>query len=374
MKPTFILSVTLCVIVFTSAAQKNNEVLDPANSPSSKLKKSELSLGRPKSRESVTLPISHVQIIDVRPDTSKFGVYTFLAGRYQYTFEKPIAAELNVFFNSYLENQFHPFGDTIIAYVKKMWIGEYDSINIERQLRKRMRQLFLKIEFYQKKERCFYPLYRYDTCLFIQHAPGKQTMEPLESVLTGSVRKLFLLKADSYTRLTCVTEEKVTALNEIPFMYPVIQDSLPAKGVFKSFEDFRNNQPRHRQFTIEFGKTSDQVFIPGEKIADSALIDYWGVCDGDHVFMKIGLNLFPLFRSGANYDLYAFDEMRISSPFSEPFVSQNTLANSGAVFNPNYSQSQTLVAVGIAELLSYIRIQSKKIRVFQLDLETGKLY
>lgn len=91
--------------------------------------------------------------------------------------------------------------------------------------------------------------------------------------------------------------------NNRRLQFPRFANDLMERGIYRTFADFLNNKPTKHEFTMEFGERSDEVFIM-ENGKPVVLTDFWGVCDGQKLFLKIGLNLFEMARQQNTYEIW----------------------------------------------------------------------
>jgi len=79
--------------------------------------------------------------------------------------------------------------------------------------------------------------------------------------------------------------------------YPIQNDSVKIRGVYKSFAEFQNNSPSlHFEFTLEEKSTGSGAMGAGEKLLQykmevskdkkSQLDNVWGFCDGKEVYRR----------------------------------------------------------------------------------------
>jgi hypothetical protein len=74
------------------------------------------------------------------------------------------------------------------------------------------------------------------------------------------------------------------------------------KGVFKTFDDFRNNNPLEGDFKLTNAITDELYIISKSK--EELILDYWGVFDGKNLFIRAGFNVFPAVRVQNTFEIY----------------------------------------------------------------------
>ncbi len=88
---------------------------------------------------------------------------------------------------------------------------------------------------------------------------------------------------------------------------PVYNVDLPQKGLYSSFEDFKNNQPSEANFIEEFSKKTKepkffQVREDGTKGKEFLRKNYYAICDGSRLYISTEYGLYPVTKR--DYDFY----------------------------------------------------------------------
>lgn len=225
--------------------------------------------------------------------------------------------------------------------------------------------VFLMAEFYLKESGCYYPLYRFDSSIIFRSDNNEIVFSIIEDIFIASLRKTFQFDYSKFKNAKCISQSSIDSFNLARISFPIAVATNPLKGVYLNFEEFRKNNPTYKEFKLNEGKASDQIYVPGKYIKDSLVNSVWGYCDGQRQHMKIGYNYFPLFKIGKTYELYAPKELIITSPMF------GTSAFGQAFSNP---ASAGLATMAVGELFSLIKTTSIKLKPVQLDLENGRLY
>lgn len=87
------------------------------------------------------------------------------------------------------------------------------------------------------------------------------------------------------------------------FDIPVLTGPTLSRGIFRSFEDFKNNKPMIADFKLVDGKLTDELYIISGK-EESLMTDYWGVFDGKSLWIKTGFNLYKAVRQQSSFEVY----------------------------------------------------------------------
>lgn len=138
------------------------------------------------------------------------------------------------------------------------------------------------------------------------------------------------------------------------FKIPALTDTVFRKGVYKSFEEFKNNTPSLTAVTFSYKK--DKVdYIINDKNERLNPQDFWGACDGAKRFIAFKDMFHELITSDRGFKLYTY----------------YTYADLHG--SPSYiSRSST---VGLLPAALYKAAEnSRNYTYFSADMETGKIH
>jgi hypothetical protein len=165
--------------------------------------------------------------------------------------------------------------------------------------------------------------------------------------------------------------------------YPIFQATNLRSGLYRSFDDFRNNKitdaPIHLLFDVK-----DSIYrIQGQDKDSSALNNNWAVCDGNFLYFKIGRNTYlRLLRTDSGFSF--------SVPWSMPdmyavlsIMEEQAVGRSGISANSN-SLFANLAAAAVAGTMDGITITSRTKKIFAeglkhdfrqccIDMDTGDI-
>ena len=130
---------------------------------------------------------------------------------------------------------------------------------------------------------------------------------------------------------------------------------MPTRGVYKNFNEFKNNSPSLKEFEIKKGHFSDELFIT-ENNQTYPLQNFWGYSDGKNLFIRSANNLFQLIKIGNTFNIKGIKSF-----------SQNYNKNVG-----NEVMSSYFIGVPLSALVK----NNYKIvtTAFQLNMQNGELY
>ncbi len=257
----------------------------------------------------------------------------------------------------------------ILMVIKKLWLSDELNFNEPAYSSGRYsgpasRDIWtsgadVKIEFYLQDKSDYYPLYRYDTVITEPMTISEYAPEFVSMALGLSVQKLQQMD----NKITAIKTRRKFSLQEInqhnenEFNIPVLTDGFLKKGVYMSFDEFKNNNPSQMDYELKQDKLTDIVYIKQPNGTALPARGVWGYCDGKNAFIKSANNFFLLQRSANAFYIFGAKNIKrteTSSSSAGTYYSGNT-----TVIVPTlYNNSKALV----------------QLEPFQLDWSTGKLY
>ena len=133
--------------------------------PSNRLRCQTFELEAVAGTDSLLLPFSRVELMDVRSDTSKYGFFKppGSSEQFKYCFKGGATAQLTQFMNAYLSKNLESGKDGyVLMCLRRLWITRDDTSTADRVIKDRIRTM-LKAEFYLYSNKAFHPLFRFDT-------------------------------------------------------------------------------------------------------------------------------------------------------------------------------------------------------------------
>jgi len=320
-----------------------------------------------KKTERLSFPVNTIEVLDVRQDTSKFGYFRSAAiGRptRQFCFEQNASIAIASFFNkSYKRDSLQTDG-TLLYCLKKCWLANADTIdpNLRNPNQTRSR-LYLKAELFFEKDSLCYPLYRFDSVFTYLKPLNTASAGWVEEALTASLGKLNGLSPEKVTRRNHLPRNGMSSYYADEQQTAISHLAIPAKGVYLTIEQFKNNRPAHTDYEISFDKTADIMRVKEADGNYAIITKDWGFCDGEQCFIRLGPNYFRLFKTGNTYEVYGTPRLELSTRYYTPIV-----------YGPSVGTGGTLLSMALAEALKSDNTKLAKLRPFQLDMETGKVY
>lgn len=153
-----------------------------------------------------------------------------------------------------------------------------------------------------------------------------------------------------------ISSQEIEEYNNRRFNIPILTET-PQKGLYLSFEEFKNNTPSVTNYKVSPDKKTDDVYSIDEKGKETLLRNVYGYSDGKNIYLKSAGNFFKLYRSNNAFNLYGAKSLKKSRQYFTP-EKMLTLG-----LNPDtFSKNNTKVNYNL------------KLNPYQVDLETGIIY
>jgi hypothetical protein len=306
---------------------------------------------------SVNIPFKDVNIWDVRADTTSIG---FLKRNNvvfsQVDFTKGLANEINVFskktflFNSEDTN-------TLIVIIKNFRVSDFATVaDVDNNnLVKWNSGIFFNAELFSFNGKGYHALYKIDTVFTSEKKFLVENIPPdIFHILFYKVENKKI--TELHTGKTAFSFQQMQDHVNNFYNFPILTDKTLQRGVYKTFNEFKNNQPSVESFQTKSGNLSDELYIT-ENNQTFVLQDYWGYCDGRNLYIHSADNNFQLYRIGNTFNTKAFKSLNKQKPVGNA------------------------VAHMLLTPLPFLAVPHKgpdKYKVlpeaFQLDMQTGEMY
>lgn len=264
------------------------------------------------------IPFRNIVVIDKRFDTTKLG-YT------NSNLKIHLGNSWTIILNSYFKKNLDPSSDkTLFIFIKSFWM-QRGFLN--KLVRKKVisRPAFgegdgdtgllnpgaggccsATIETFAEKDSLFQALFKIDTFF----------LNPITNFRKNKLGDFFFLPFDSLLRAMAhsdinglVNKRKKISWKELDEYYnnrlnlPICKDPFIKKGIFMTFEDFKNNKPLETDFRLKEGRVTDELYIrhgQDEQLVD----DYWAFFDGSFLYIKAGFSAFKAIRQQNTFEIY----------------------------------------------------------------------
>jgi hypothetical protein len=350
-------------------------------------------------------PFSHFEVIDARPDTLRIGIHADwykLAGSRNRQLvlaapaapTAPEAAMAPAFSNqsaapktntaaaiaAYLNTHFaSPRGTSVALIVlRTLWLSDANYIR-EDKIKDPDRgddktKIRLKVEVYAIRGAIYTPLIRYDfhqtsTSVSYKHF-GKDLAAMLDD-LADTAGNLVPKQLANGLRLSL---NDILQFNQSRYESAITKDGPLVKGVYSSFDEFKNNAPSIRDYEIKKEKKKSILYLKDGNGHTYYCHNAWGYCDGNAIYVMKDGTLEPAWREGkAWYFLSGTDNGGDAySPYNNSYYLPPTNQAGTLVGGTPAGISGVAVGALITPMLTNANNRVK--RVFAVDMDNGSVY
>ncbi|HWK03721.1 MAG TPA: hypothetical protein VNS58_08815 [Puia sp.] len=311
----------------------------------------------------------HFEVLDERPDTARIGVHAVAVGPWrsrnrQLLFSRPASSEIA----AYLDARFARPGEAYAALVviRTLWLSDANNMR-EDLLREPEKydektKIRLKAEVYAEKDGQYIPLYRFDSVQIFEKNSLTRLGKELSGMLEGLADSATLLLAQKGGSGRKIDRPAILQFNRSRFDPPISKDSSLVKGVYNTFEEFKDNTPSVQDFEIKREKGNLILYLKEAGGHSYYSHNAWGYCDGKNVYiMKDGM-LTPAWKEGKAW--YLFSQVQIIDPKRQ----------GGSVGGPGFTTPSPGGATTTGPYMTTSGGNETQLHILTVDMDTGKLY
>jgi hypothetical protein len=250
-------------------------------------------------------------------------------------FSGGFAQNITDYFNTYYATSNHNESKELICFIKKFaitlqydFLEHYNTGNLQDDI---MNQVAIEVECYYKYGDKLFPAVRFDTSythrfpvIFLNVSSTiKELLKPLsEKIEQADLQRIAKRKAYSETEIIKRYTDR--------FNIPILTTSTYKKGIYKNFNEFKNNSPSIDSFTITtdklkvnatgrknidltslayraLQKRNTAIFLYDESNRLISPSDVFGYSDGQTIWIQHGAFFYPLEKvSNAFEFMYTF--------------------------------------------------------------------
>jgi hypothetical protein len=260
------------------------------------------------------MPFNRIIVIDKRYDSSKLGYTTagLLQSYAKVILERPWSAIINDYFKKHLD----PNSDQqLVIVLKSYWLqrGVIDQIVQKKIVKTDLSGVTddrgsctADIDIYVQTDTILQALFRIeDVFLNLAERYQKNKMEDFFFLPFDSIARRIagLSIPDVLARKRKLTWQEVNNYYDDRFKTPVLTDPEIRKGVFKTFDEFRQNKPYITAFKFVNERIVDNLY-GGENGSGELITDYWGFFDGKDLYIQAGLSAFKAIRQQNAFEIF----------------------------------------------------------------------
>ncbi len=308
-----------------------------------------------------------LSVLDARPDSSKLGFMR--KGKNEFYKIVPDQS-IGQFFekHTHLKDVGTDSGFSYLLVLRKLMLDEnnpefqlHASIPlIKNNAHSNFGRCHARIEVYLKNGERYIPLFRLDS-LFTSNKPLKSCAtdllyQPFEYCLDRLPTKQSPAQLAKRKQMT-IQEVIAFSFKNTLQAHALITNTK--RGIYHTYSDFLNNKVDTASFSVQSGKLSDELFLQqGEQ--QQLLTIFWGICDGNNVFIRLGPNLFQLHPVQNTFELWGFPHLTQHYRKVSPLLLGN-------------SPLQQLAFLGLGHALDQNKVKGD-LKPLLLDAETGNIF
>lgn len=320
-------------------------------------------------------PFSGIEIIDSRFDTSKLG-FTFDLNDKRLAYKdfkkikllNGVAENMRQFYNNYYKVCFNKSGDKLLIVIKNLWISNLPvSLQSEREYELEhpsLQDIYIKIEYYLHKGDKYYPLIRIDTLYQLKEENLKTQGTDFKlndlSFFNYTIKEL-IEKTDFDKLVEKITDKRkftigeISAFNEKRFSLPILKAVKYNEGVFLTSNEFINNTPSFKNFTVnKKGKLATYGNGREKSVAS------WAFADSNGLHLRSAKDV-EIFRTGNTFEFFSEEDIHVSRTITGNLIDVfSFIPTPGISMPPLYQPSQTRIKTMIIPR--------------QLNMDTGEIY
>lgn len=213
---------------------------------------------------SIRLPFKHIEVIDARFDTSKLGFelkkwYSYISPE---DFRKVklrggVAKAIQEYYNDYYQLCLSDTANELLIVLKNLWIdnlptSEFKSNTDPDMIWEAYQNIYVKVEYYLKKETAYYPLKRIDTVYQLTeqniHSEALNFKKNNLSFFLFTLKSLietydFAALIDKSGLRTRLTLTSIDSFNNKRYQLPILTAGKAKPGIYFTGKDYINNTP-----------------------------------------------------------------------------------------------------------------------------------
>jgi hypothetical protein len=305
----------------------------------------------------IRLPFKQIMVLDKRFDTTKTGyTYDNISNKYsKIVLQKNWSEILNEYFRDNLDTNSH---QTLLIVIQAFWM-QFGTLAEVQRLKKinevykedkdRGGSCMAEIDVFVQSDSIFQALFKIDTTFLSLSGYNRNKLDnffflPFDSM---AIKINSLPISQSILNKRKIKLEEINSVYNNRFQIPILKHPIVEKGVFLSFQEFKENKPAFTQFILKKGDLTDELYIVNNGKED-IVEKYWGFVDSSGLYIHLGANAFKAIRQQNTYELVGFQHINITR---------------------NY-QTGSLMPEALLEK----RLASKTRKIFQVNMRTGRLH
>jgi hypothetical protein len=317
----------------------------------------------------IAIPFKTVIVYDYRNDIEANAFIEikslFNIQKKYYTFSEGSVEAIKTYLNKVttpdLNSEF-----TLVLIIRKLWASSEIENSKSYDTDKRMQEAYIPglkstFEFYAEKDNLFTPIKRFDTILIKNDQLSNIITDFISETLKASMRNISQINPGHLSeKRKQLKFSQIDSFSSINKQLTVLKDTVFKKGVYKTFNEFKKNNPSIKNYEIKKTGKADLLFVKDEEGNEYPTREIWGFCDGNFIYIKSANIFFKLEKFKNNFYAIATKALTVSKEIDWGQGLGQGVINSlggGGMTPGGYRYNIKL-----------------KTQLMQLDLETGILY
>ena len=286
-------------------------------------------------RANIELPFDTIIFKDVRYDTTFFAMdYPLFRISNTYNVKENLyngfAYSLSKYFNGYYSTGNTNTNSQLLCYIKTFAVNEPDFLahfNTGSFVDDTSNVVNIEIECYYKLGNTLFPAVKFDTSYL--HFFGLFVNVPVavKKLLQPLMNKIEQANLNQIKQRKHYTEDSINKRYEARFNIPILTTDTYKQGIYRSFNEFKNNSPSIDSFSVSTDKIKVKSSGVGTIDLTNAVIhkrntvvylydannqlitpsEIFGYCDGKFLWIQHGSFFYPLVKTGNSFEfMYIF--------------------------------------------------------------------
>lgn len=262
-----------------------------------------------KNTDVLHLPFNRVSFVDVRYDTS-FIAISYEPGAANYNvntkcdLKNGLEASFSSYFMDFFKGSFSNNSAELICYVKRFSIisqGSMGAMLHDGGSQESPNNVAFETECYCRFNDSLYPAVRIDTSYTLRARLKKYYLAVTEAVLYPLIQKIKNIDSINVQKRKAYTVQQIQQRYQNRFNLPVLTAAKYKRGIYKSFEEFINNEPSVTDFRSQNkGNATTLYYLNGKKVNTTI----FGFSDGETFWIYRGSYCTPLIRLGNSFEFF----------------------------------------------------------------------
>lgn len=327
----------------------------------------------------IHLPFKRIGIIDARFDTSKLGFdlkkwYSYISNNdfRKIKLQGGTGKAIGDYYNDYYQLCLKDPANELLIVLKTLWIDNFPTGEFKERrrfdvVRESYQDIYVKFEYYLKRENEYYPLKRIDTVYQLtgQNINSKKFNFKKNNLSFFIFTLKSLMETYDFAELiskinlkNSVTLKAIDSFNNKRFLLPLLVADSTKKGIFLSVKDYINNAPVPDS-AYQFDKKG-RLFKNGDKTTEVFYLMYAN---------ETGLYIRPkkktdIVRVGNTFEFFILNDVYLPKTAAGNFLSLIPGTRSPAIEGFESAEFHT----GNGARLHYVLVPR------QINMETGEIY